>query len=151
MAIGLREAHARYVLGDLYGEDLPGLAVTLLETGLDSPAMRELAGLGRPTLREAGPTFERMLAELGEPSLSEAEAINILGAVTATLVFKGKLQPGAAADKLGALWLRLGQPAALEGYWELADEYGCRPDDHTLIDHDVRQRLRVFLANHDTI
>ena len=103
--------------------------------------------MSRPTLRDAGSIFDRLLTEISEPALSRDEAIRVLGAAIARRVLSGGLVPGAAADTLGALWLRLGQPTLLDGYWELADEYECRPDDHAVIDEDVRMRLGEFLRH----
>jgi hypothetical protein len=55
----------RWQLGYLNGEDLPGIACLALEAGFDASALYELAGLDRPSLREAGPIFKRALDELG--------------------------------------------------------------------------------------
>jgi len=42
-------AVARWVLGLLSGEELPWMACAALEAGLDSPALKRLAGELRPT------------------------------------------------------------------------------------------------------
>ena len=49
----------------LHPEDLPNIACAALENGLDSPALRSLAGLKRPTRRELGGLFDDACSQLG--------------------------------------------------------------------------------------
>jgi len=55
-------AVARWVLGLLSGEELPWVACAALEAGLDSQALRRLAGELRPTMGEAERFSRRRLA-----------------------------------------------------------------------------------------
>jgi hypothetical protein len=59
-------AEALYYLNELRPETLGDLGVSLLDSDVDTPAIRELAGLGCDTTwRDVGDLFERVLAELG--------------------------------------------------------------------------------------
>lgn len=55
----------RWQVGSLNGEDLPAIACNALAAGFDTPGLYQLAGLDRPSMREAGPIFRRVLGELG--------------------------------------------------------------------------------------
>jgi hypothetical protein len=64
----LDEIVRRWQIGHVNGEELPGIAYAALEAGFDSPSLYELAGLDRPSMRDAGPIFRRALNELGGDS-----------------------------------------------------------------------------------
>jgi len=49
MTASLRVSVAQWQLGLLRSEELPGLAAAALETGVDSPSLRIVAGLSAPT------------------------------------------------------------------------------------------------------
>jgi hypothetical protein len=57
-----------YVLGRVDSSQLPMIAAQALARGIDSPALCELAGLGRAEVREAGDLFAIAMAELGQTS-----------------------------------------------------------------------------------
>ncbi|WP_203912063.1 hypothetical protein [Rhizocola hellebori] len=63
-----------YVLGRIDSSRLPMIAAQALARGTDSPALRELAGLGRAEVREARDLFVIAMAELGQP-LREPEVV----------------------------------------------------------------------------
>jgi hypothetical protein len=75
--VDIRRIAARYRLGELPGEELPDIAIDLLNEGHDAQALRVLAGLDRPTLRDAGDLFESVLGELGV-SLPDLRAAKLL-------------------------------------------------------------------------
>ncbi len=54
-------------------ERVPEIATVALVNGLDSPALRQLAGLSKPVSAEIEPLIERAAAELGVISAIEAE------------------------------------------------------------------------------
>jgi hypothetical protein len=72
--LDLNIAAAHYVLELLPSWELPNIATDALASGLDSPAVRQLGGLRETTMADAGPLFERMLADLnvGLPSSEQA-------------------------------------------------------------------------------
>ncbi|WP_158786411.1 MULTISPECIES: hypothetical protein [unclassified Streptomyces] len=62
----LGEAACRYQANDIPIEDVPMIAAVALAAGLDSPALRELAGLPRHAdPRDVRVAFEQALAECG--------------------------------------------------------------------------------------
>lgn len=75
-ACGMEELSAaadRFAVGRIYPEDLPMVAAAALVRGLDSPALRELAGIHRSDCRDAPQVFLTALVELGIADMSEAD------------------------------------------------------------------------------
>jgi hypothetical protein len=73
----LVERHTRLAVGTgtLPSEQLPGLATDALSQGLDSPALRELAGTSPRDVRDARDFFLVALGELGITLLDEQQAL----------------------------------------------------------------------------
>ena len=88
---------ARYRLGALRGEELPDIAIAMLESGHDSQSLRELAGLDRPTLRDAGVLFEKVLAAVGQAIPDERGARLLLLERVLELIVTGAIDPGDGA------------------------------------------------------
>ena len=65
MADELAYYYALWRMGQLRPEDVPNIACDALERGLDSPALRYLAGLERPTSGNIGKTFDEACSQLG--------------------------------------------------------------------------------------
>lgn len=61
----LKDAADRFALGEVYKEDLPMIAAHALARGIDSPALRELAGRHRNDCSDAPDLFLTVLSELG--------------------------------------------------------------------------------------
>ncbi len=57
--------YALWRMHQLPPEEVPRIACDALEDGLDSPALRYLAGLERPTSREIGSAFDDACSQLG--------------------------------------------------------------------------------------
>src|ERR1700739_3296897 len=73
MADELAYYYALWRMGKLFPEDVPAIACDALERGLDSPALRYLAGLQRPTSRDIGKVFDDACSQLGiGPASTEA-------------------------------------------------------------------------------
>jgi hypothetical protein len=73
MADALAYYYALWRMGQLRPEDLPNIACDALERGLDSRALRYLAGLRRPTSREIVKAFDEACSQLGiAPATDEA-------------------------------------------------------------------------------
>lgn len=71
----LRELAWQYAASRMFPEDLPMAAAQALARGIDSPALRELAGLGRRSdTAEIHSLFERALNELEVPMPSPEQA-----------------------------------------------------------------------------
>ncbi len=69
---------ARWVLGGIRSDDLPDLAVSALQQGLDGTALRQLAGLVRPTMADLEDLPQRAFIDMGLPLMSRDQAVNVL-------------------------------------------------------------------------
>jgi hypothetical protein len=69
---------ARWVLGGVEPEQFVALAISALEQGFDGTALRQLAGLSRPTSRDLGTLPERVFAAMGLKPIDQDEAVALL-------------------------------------------------------------------------
>jgi len=76
---------ARWVLGGVAPEEWVDQAISALDQGFDGTALRQLAGLVRPTQRDLGHLPERALAEMGFDPCDKERAVSLLVARGATL------------------------------------------------------------------
>jgi hypothetical protein len=101
---------ARWVVGQLPPEELPDLATEALAAGADSTSLALLAGLSRPTRAEAGPLFEKVLAESGVRVPGFREAVLLLARHVAQQILTGDVGPDAGAKRLVQLAHELDDP-----------------------------------------
>jgi hypothetical protein len=97
---------ARWVAGDILPEQAPGIAADLLESGLDTPSMRRLAGeMHVSCWADVQDLVVNMLNELGVtvPD-SEAVAKLLSSRQIAREVIAGMRNPWKAASELERLW-----------------------------------------------
>lgn len=97
----LEIAIARWVLGLVSSENLPEIAVHVLEVGFDTPALRQLAGESRPLMRNAGPMFEKVLVEIGTMLPTKSEAGLIVAREYATEIAEGSSLRTRERDEYG--------------------------------------------------
>ena len=69
---------ARWVLNGLRSEDLPDQAILALESGFDGTALKQLAGLAKPTLADLETLPERAFANMGLPPMDKDAAVSLL-------------------------------------------------------------------------
>jgi hypothetical protein len=94
---------AEWYVGDLYGEDMPGIARRALELGHDGKNLRRLAGLDRPTKRDVARLVDRALRELGvRAPISERDAAVWMARRVAQEIIEGKIEPYRGACRI---WL----------------------------------------------
>jgi len=89
-----------WALHRLPSEQLPDVATDWLVSGLDSPSLRELAGLGSPVMSEAAPLFERALSELEIAVPTKHEALMSLARHHARQIVDGTVSPYDGARKI---------------------------------------------------
>lgn len=116
---------AQWVSGDLRGEDMPSLAADLLESGLDTPALRRLAG--EDSVHCSADVKElvgKMFRELRIPfPLSERDAKFIYTRQIAREVIAGKRNAWTAASHLEiVVWGWDAQHPDLSALFQLNDE-----------------------------
>ena len=137
---------ARYRLGLLRGEDLPDVALRLLELGLDSQAVRELAALDRPTLRDTAELFERALRETGQVVSPEDSANRLVAAAVLRDIVAGAIDPYRGAVELWRLWTELGYPDDLTVFVSLEDDYADHPEWRPRLAEEIIEAARGRLA-----
>jgi hypothetical protein len=97
---------ARWASGEIYPEEMPGIAADLLESGLDSPSMRRLAGEMRVGCwADVQELVARMFREL-EVDLpdSDADAKMLSTRQIAREAIAGTLNPWKAASEMNRIW-----------------------------------------------
>lgn len=95
---------ARWVLGRLAPEDVPGLAVEALRRGCGSPAVAVLGGAHDPTRADVEDELPALLRDLGRSRPSELEALKTLVDDCAARIVEGDVEPVAGAAHIWALW-----------------------------------------------
>jgi len=138
---------ARWTLGLLRGEELPQIAADLLADNHDNQPLREVAGLLRPTLRDAAARFDRALSEAGFTAMTEAEAVRHVALDIAKRIAAGRMSPYAAAKELGRLWSEHGAED-LVAFYACADEYEEHPNAQSEIDEEIRTHAREYVQAH---
>lgn len=131
---------ARWASHGLYGEDMPGIALNLLEAEFDTPALRRLAGETQiRNSADAEPLVGRMFRELGLPyPLQEQQARWIVSRQLAREVIAGHRNAWAAASHLEiVVWGWVPANADLDTIFSISDE----------IDWDVPQRRSLSELN----
>lgn len=128
----------RLAVEGLPSEELPTLAVDALVRGVDSPALRLLAGQAPGDVRESRDRFDRALDELGIAIPTEQEALWKLVRSTCAQITSGAVSPFAGDE-----WIWRSASCRVEGEGDLrifaglACEYEDRPDDSA-------RRIRPF-------
>src|SRR5215467_9212841 len=97
---------ARWVLGGVAPEEWVDQAISALDQSFDGTALRQLAGLVRPTQRDLGNLPERALAEMGLEPCDRERAISILVARGGTLTGKTVLALVEGFPTFSSRWRR---------------------------------------------
>jgi hypothetical protein len=140
---------ALWQTGRLYPEQVPALAVELLAGGADSPALRELAGMHRPTRAEVEPVMDRALLALGAPRLDTDAAARIAAREIAADAIAGRTTPHDAAISLSALWLNHELPLDLAVFVGLVGEWQSHPGFRTEVEAMILEECEQVLAEVD--
>jgi len=126
-------------LGLLSAAAVPDVATEALSRGCDSPSLRRLAGLMGSEGEEVGPLFDRALAELGSPQLSDAEAVMRLAREISQAIVAGTTAPHDGAKRIWDLTLRVpGERFPdLDTFIYAASEWEERPEDRRFFDEGI--------------
>ena len=109
-------------MGRLWPEDVPNVASDALERGLDSPGLRYLAGLQRPTSRDIGNAFDETCSQLGIAPATIWNATQIARRIS-DQILNGTLDPVEG-------WYQLpGDIGPLSVFFEFADRWGSMSFD----------------------
>jgi hypothetical protein len=137
---------AQFRLGWLPGEALPEVAVRMLEAGFDSQALREVAGLCRPTLRDAADQFEEALVALGRPPMTADQALACVRREALQGLASGATEIESGLRLIRDVWVADGCSAELAVFVGLEDEYFDHPEAREAIAADVREAAQALLA-----
>jgi hypothetical protein len=96
----LEVAAWRVAAGSVASEDLPEIATEALVRGLDSPALRVLAGQSRDDVRDSADLFRVALEELGIDLPDPDSAQWLLARRTAGDIEAGRISPARGATEL---------------------------------------------------
>lgn len=142
----LEVAAWRMAVGRLPSEDLPGLATEALVRGLDSPALRVLAGQAPDAVRESADLFRVALGELGiELPDSEAAEWRLARWVAAEVV-AGNLSPARGANDLWVAYEEVRDNGDLRIFVGLASMLDDHPEDIRMIEADIVDAAQELLA-----
>ncbi|MEU6645027.1 hypothetical protein ABZ863_21030 [Saccharomonospora sp. NPDC046836] len=110
----LADAAIKFAADLVSPEDLPDIAAAALVDGLDSPALRELAGLPRHEVREVRDLFAEALRELNIPIPLPDDRVP-LARLIASQIVTGKVSPIEGAR---AIWWRCCSYMERSAEWE---------------------------------
>ena len=137
----LESAASFWVLSLLSSEDLPAIAVDALEAGVDTPALRILAGERDPDVGELGRLFLKVLEESSLQLPTRPEAFRNAAKYYAERILSGEWAPYRGAH---AIWWELcildDAPESLMMFVGLASEY---EDFEYRTKHDAEARRIV--------
>lgn len=142
----LELAALRLAIGEQPAERLPGIATDSLVRGVDSPSLREAAGMSPNDVRDTTDIFEKALAELGIDIPSEHDALWRLIRYCAEQIVDSDLQPREGA---GWIWQqsRLFEPEGdLRVFIGLASEWDDNPSSRSKIDAEIVEEARELLG-----
>jgi hypothetical protein len=127
-------------------EELPDLAAAALAEGVDSPALRLLAGTSRQDVRESRDLFMQAMSELGVSPPTEAQARQVLVLFWAQQMIDGELSPYEGSRLIWREgYLELGQPANLVPFVGLASEWEDSPTYRPQYERDMIASARELL------
>jgi hypothetical protein len=147
----LEQAEALFVADSLPGECLPDLAVSLLESGIDCPALRQLAGLTKPTLRDAGEVFERMIRELRRTLPTRDEATWRLAKALAASVLSGETSFREAARQGAKLAIAFAYAEQFMPFYLADDEYELPFHKAADIDAWLNEHCEALMRNETVV
>lgn len=112
----------RWYLGELSGEEMPGIACQALELGHDGKNLRRLAGLTNPSRRDITEIVDGSLQELGvQAPITRRVAALWMARRAAGEILEGHIEPYAGACRI---WLSYSSDASeLEHWSNLATNY----------------------------
>jgi len=141
----LEVAAWRMAVERLASEDLPDIACDALVRGLDSPALRELAGQSRDDVRDSADLFRDALEQLGM-ELPDAESAHwLLARRTAAEIVAGRIRPGRGASELWLTYQRVQDSGDLRIFVGLASELDDHPEDTARIEAQIVEEAKALL------
>ncbi|MEV0597096.1 hypothetical protein [Nonomuraea cavernae] len=146
----LEEAAVRLVLEDMLSDELPMLAAEALARGVDSSALRELAGLFSHEVREARDLFYLAMEELGSPVPDVEEARRRMMAMAARWALQGEMSLDTAAHEIywQSCYVSESWPPTTEimmRFLSLQSAWEDRPAKRAQIEDEIRAAMLQLL------
>ena len=144
----LELAALRLAIGEQPSEQLPMLAAEALARGLDSPSLREVAGISSTEVREARDLFVVALTELGIDVPNVDDALWRLVRHIATQIVDGRV-----ASYDGASWIwhhayhRVEREGDLRVFVGLASEWDDHPNARSNYERQIIEEAGALLAH----
>ncbi len=133
------------VAGMLRSENLPDIATEALLRGLDTPALRMLAGQSRDDVRDSADLFHSALDELGI-ALPDADTASWnLARRTAREIVDGRMEPILGAEALWSAYVRLRDNGDLRIFVALASELDDHPEGVEQLSAQILAEARSLL------
>ncbi len=142
----LEVAAWRMAAGNLASEDLPEIATEALVRGLDSPALRVLAGQSRDDVRDSADLFGLALDELGIDLPDADSALWHLARRAAGDMVAGQIRPARGVAELWPAYLKVRDNGDLRIFAGLASTLEDHPEDAEHIEADMVAAARELLT-----
>jgi hypothetical protein len=141
---------AKWYCSKVGPEDMPKFAADALEAGYDGAALRQLAGLMKPTMREVGNLFQEALAEIGKVKVhSRQQAALFLSRLVATAIVEGNIDPIRGCSVLADYAFKSGYPPFLAEFEQLdgALEWGDHAPSRSELIEQIIEQARELVNN----
>ncbi|MEP6574256.1 MAG: hypothetical protein ABJD11_16260 [Gemmatimonadota bacterium] len=125
---------------------MPTIACDLLGAGIDNQPLREVAGLCAPTLRDAGPVFDRALSEAGAGAMTREAAITVYVEELSAEIVAGRMEPYSGAKLCGHWWHEFLKDKRVGLYFSYADAWEESPSARPEIEAAIRDHAKMVLT-----
>lgn len=143
------EAVAKHVLGLLLVERLPAIGLQALESGQDTPSLRQLAGAERDSPDEIRRSFIRWVGEAGLRVPTPPEAAVFFATVIAKTVLAGAMTPYEGARQIwGELYVRFPSLQELTPFVGLASDYEGHEEHRDAYSRMIVEQCRRLVQLH---
>ncbi len=146
MSFDRHRIEAELALAMIPSLDMPKIAVDGLESGLDGPAIRQLAWLEKPSPFEVAEILPKACKELGLANLTVGEAAERLTRIRVAEILDANLDPLLCLKELQDIWTEAHHPRETKSIGTLYDEIDKHPDWSESKTRDwVTKELQHFL------
>jgi hypothetical protein len=142
-------AEALWILEMLSQDELPDIAIELLDDGLYSPDLQKLSELSPDSSNEISDAFERSLLSLGRGRLTKTNAVQIYARAIAAEILNGEITPYSGARKIWDATLKIADPTVpdLDPFIYAASEHEERPNDREFFNQEILKCARELLSH----
>lgn len=145
--MNLEVAESMWVLGLLDSDLIPGIATEALMAGIDSPLLRQLAGLEQNELQDSDQLFRKTLLELGKGHLTKNQAVMNYAIFISEQIVAARENPYEGARKIWKATLKLDDRNFhdLDAFLYAASEFPSRPEDQGFFSAEIIKEAKRLL------